>query len=173
MLQSFPRSQTAIDSGYPHSPAAKVELPWPRSDRPPRTTPPVGGPPGVRRPLRHSGATRGTGPWTTACNSIQNADAPLASTRLVRVTHPFHPFSGQKLACLGERYNRYGRRLLLQIDDQTICSVPPQWTDLVAQDPEIVMGERRALFRVADLVELARLVERLGRRDPLETSDGA
>jgi hypothetical protein len=91
----------------------------------------------------------------------------------VRVTHPFHPFRGQKLACLGERYNRYGRRLLLQIDDQTICSVPPQWTDLVAQDPEIVMGERRALFRVADLVELARLVERLGRRDPLETSYGA
>jgi hypothetical protein len=91
----------------------------------------------------------------------------------VRVTHPFHPFSGQKLACLGERYNRYGRRLLLQIDDQTICSVPPQWTDLVAQDPEIVMGERRALFRVADLVELARLVERLGRRDPRETSYGA
>ncbi len=88
----------------------------------------------------------------------------------MRVTHPFHPFNGQKLACLGERYNRYGRRLLLQIDDQTICSVPPQWTDLVAQDPEIVMGERRALFRVADLVELARLVERLGRRDPLETS---
>jgi hypothetical protein len=91
----------------------------------------------------------------------------------VRVTHPFHPFCGQKLACLGERYNRYGRRLLLQIDDQTICSVPPQWTDLVAQDPEIVLGERRAFFRVVDLVELARLVERLGRRDPRETSDGA
>ena len=35
------------------------------------------------------------------------------------------------------------------------------------------MGERRAIFRVADLMELARLVERLGRRDPLETSDGA
>jgi len=91
----------------------------------------------------------------------------------VRVTHPFHPFSGQKLACLGERYNRYGRRLLLQIDDHSICSVPPQWTDLVAQDPEIIMGGRRALFRMADLVELARLVERLGRRDPLETSYGA
>jgi len=91
----------------------------------------------------------------------------------VRVIHPFHPFSGQQLTCLGERYNRYGRRLLLQVDDQTVCSVPPQWTDLVAQDPEIVMGEQRALFRVADLMELARLVERLGRRDPVETSDGA
>ena len=91
----------------------------------------------------------------------------------MRVTHPFHPFSGQQFACLGERYNRYGRRLLLQIDDKTICSVPPQWTDLLAQDPEIVLGERRALFRAADLVELARLVEWLGRRGVREASDGA
>ena len=91
----------------------------------------------------------------------------------MRVTHPFHPFSGQQLTCLGDRYNRYGRRLLPQVDDQAVCSVPPQWTDLVAQDPEIVMGEQRALFRVADLMELARLVERLGRRDPVETSDEA
>jgi hypothetical protein len=91
----------------------------------------------------------------------------------LRVTHPFHPFSGQQFPCVGERYNRAGKRLLLQIDDQTVCSVPPQWTDLFAPDPEIVMGARRALFRVADLVELARLVERLSRRDSRETADGA
>lgn len=89
----------------------------------------------------------------------------------MRVTHPFHPLSGRQFTCVGERYNRYGRRLLLQIDDKTVCSVPPQWTDLLAQDPEIVMGERRALLRVADLLELARLVQRLGRRDSVETSD--
>ena len=52
-------------------------------------------------------------------------------------------------------------RLLLEIDDQTVCSIAPQWTDLVAPDPEIVIGEGRALFRVVDLVELARLVARL------------
>ena len=86
--------------------------------------------------------------------------------------HPFHPLSGQQFACVGKRYNRYGTRLLLQIDEQTVCSVAPQWTDLVAPDPEIVMGEGRALLRVADLVELARLVARLARRDSPETSDG-
>jgi uncharacterized protein DUF5372 len=91
--------------------------------------------------------------------------------RLVRITHPFHPFSGQQLVLVGERYNVHGKRLLLQVDDQTICSVPPQWTDLVAPDPEIVMGEQRALFRVADLVELARLVDRLAGRVSLEASD--
>lgn len=54
--------------------------------------------------------------------------------------------------------------LLLQVDDKSVCSVPPQWTDVVAPDPEIVMGEQRALFRVVDLLELARLVDRLSRR---------
>jgi hypothetical protein len=77
------------------------------------------------------------------------------------VTHPFHPFSGVELVCVAERYNRYGKRLLLQIDDKTICSVPPQWTDLAVPDPEIVLGGSRALFRVVDLIELDRLVTRL------------
>ncbi len=47
---------------------------------------------------------------------------------------------------------------MLRVDDRTICSVPPQWTDVVAPDPEIVMGQGRALFRIVDLLELARLV---------------
>lgn len=89
----------------------------------------------------------------------------------MRITHPFHPLSGKQFACVGERYTRYGRRLLLRVDDATVCSVPPQWTDLVAPDPEIVIGEQRALFRVADLLELARLVEQLGRRESLQNSE--
>lgn len=84
------------------------------------------------------------------------------------MTHPFHPLSGRQLACVGERYNRYGKQLLLQVDGETICSVPPEWTDLVAPDPEIVMGEERAIVRVADLLELARLVAGLCKRDSLE-----
>jgi uncharacterized protein DUF5372 len=64
---------------------------------------------------------------------------------------------------VGERYNRYGKRLLLQVDAQTVCSVPPQWTDLAAADPEIVLGGGRALFRLADLMELERLVARVAR----------
>jgi hypothetical protein len=86
----------------------------------------------------------------------------------VRITHPFHPLSGKQLACVGERYNRYGRRLLLRVDEATVCSVPPQWTDLVAPDPELVMGEQRALFRVADLLELARLIDQLGGHEALQ-----
>jgi hypothetical protein len=79
----------------------------------------------------------------------------------VRVTHPFHPLSGRELVCLGERYNRYGTRLLLRVDDESVCSVPPQWTDRVAPDPEVVLGKGRGLLRVADLMELAELVASL------------
>ena len=65
------------------------------------------------------------------------------------------------MACVGERYNRYGMTLLLESDDGLIYSVPPQWTDLVSPDPEIVIGRGRALFRVVDLLELALLMDRL------------
>jgi hypothetical protein len=82
-------------------------------------------------------------------------------TRLVRVTHPFHPLSGRQLECVGERYGRYGRRLLLRVDKDRICSVPRQWTDVATLDPEIVISGGRLLFRVADLLELADLVLRL------------
>ena len=65
---------------------------------------------------------------------------------------------------MGERYTRYGTILLLVADDGVVCSVRPHWTDVVAPDPEIVLGKQRALFRVADLLELARLVDRLSGR---------
>ena len=96
-----------------------------------------------------------------ACNSTRNADASVTATRLVRVTHPFHPLRGQQLLCVGERCNRSGVRLLLMADEETVCSVPRQWTDLVSPDPEVVIGKERALFRVGDLVELAGLIARL------------
>jgi Family of unknown function (DUF5372) len=91
----------------------------------------------------------------------------------VRITHPFHPLSGKRLTCVGERCNPYGKRLLLQVEDGTICSVPQQWTDLVAPDPEIVLGEHRALVRVADLLDLTRLVDQLGSCKSTKEENGA
>jgi hypothetical protein len=38
-------------------------------------------------------------------------------------------------------------------------------------DPEIVIGAQRALFRVADLLELIRLVEQLGRRESVSKAE--
>ncbi|WP_371412301.1 DUF5372 family protein [Ensifer sp. NM-2] len=97
------------------------------------------------------------------CTSSENAAPTSAGQQLVRVMHPFHPLYGQQLPCVGERANSQGKRLLLQTEDATVWSVPPQWTDLVSPDPEVVMGNGRPLLRVADLMELAALVERLSR----------
>jgi Family of unknown function (DUF5372) len=88
------------------------------------------------------------------------------------VTHPFHPLSGRRFANVGTRYNRYGMRILLQVSDRVVCSVPPQWTDSVAPDPEVVIGKGRAIVRVRDLLELDGLVARLRGRDHSKSGDG-
>jgi len=79
----------------------------------------------------------------------------------VSITHPFHPYGGRLLVCVAERANLYGRRLLLAIDPDTICAVPERWTDQVAAEPEVVIGQGRALLRVADLLALEQLLARL------------
>jgi len=40
-------------------------------------------------------------------------------------------------------------------------------------DPELVLGAQQALFRIGDLLELARLVEQLSKRDTMETVERA
>ncbi len=82
--------------------------------------------------------------------------------QLVLVTHPFHPYSGREGVCVAARYNGFGKRLLLRFDDGVICPVPAQWTDLVAPEPEVVMGRGRSALRVVDLIELAKLTTLLG-----------
>ena len=105
-----------------------------------------------------------------ACTSIENADSSSLSLQFVRVTHPFHPLFERRLPCVGKRYNRYGKRLLLQGDDGTVWSVPPQWTDLAGLDPAVVMGDGRAVLRAIDLMELASLVKRLSDRSATRQS---
>ena len=91
----------------------------------------------------------------------------------MRVTHPFHPLSGRQLVRVGERYYRYGTRILLQVGDGVVRAVPRQWTDLVAPDPEMVIGQGHAVLRIGDLLELAGLVAHLRERRPPERPDEA
>ncbi|MFY9830519.1 MAG: DUF5372 family protein [Rhodoplanes sp.] len=128
-----------------------------------------------RRPRSAASKTRRL---RAACNSARNADLTAATPQLVRITHPFHPFSGRSLMCIGERWNRFGKRLLLRVDDDVVCSVPPQWTDMVAPPLHVAMGQGRALFLVEDLLALAGLVTRLsgerpGASDPCNENDAA
>jgi uncharacterized protein DUF5372 len=79
----------------------------------------------------------------------------------VTVTHPFHPYSGQRGVCIAKRGNRAGKRWLLRFDDGQICSIPPQWTDAATPDLEVVAGVGRALCSLTDLLELSELVAHL------------
>lgn len=79
----------------------------------------------------------------------------------MRVVHPFHPLSGRRLVCVGERFNRYGTRVLLQVSKDLVRSVLREWTDLFAPDPDVVMGRGRCLFRIGDLLELTHFIARL------------
>ncbi len=90
----------------------------------------------------------------------------------MRVTHPFHPLFGQRLPCVGRRSNRHGERILLQAADATVWPVPPHWTDLVGEDLEVAMGNGHALLRIADLMELADLVDRLSHKPVLGRMEG-
>ena len=119
-------------------------------------------------PARRPGTARESGHAPVACTSHKNAALSSTDQQLVRVTHPFHPLFARQLPCVGRRYNRHGERLLLQADDCAVWSVPPQWTDLVSPDPDIVMGNGRALLRVADLMELVDLVDRLSGKSPAQ-----
>lgn len=129
-----------------------------------RATSPAAQPTAIR--FRSWPAARRTCLARAACNSGSNAAAAGAAAHFVRITHPFHPYTGRALPCVGERFNRYGKRLLLQVDERTVCSVPPSWTDVVAPDPELVFGDGRALLRFRDLLELNRIVSRLAAKRP-------
>jgi hypothetical protein len=45
--------------------------------------------------------------------------------------------------------------------DQRVCSVPASWTDVEEPDPFVVVSAGRSLFRSAELLALADLLEGL------------
>ena len=54
-------------------------------------------------------------------------------------------------------------RVYFHREGENLVSVPASWTDVVAEDPLVQLAAGRSLFRAVDLIELAQLVERLGR----------
>ncbi|MGN7754560.1 DUF5372 family protein, partial [Sinorhizobium sp. 22678] len=105
------------------------------------------------------------------CTLSENAAPSGADQQLVLVTHQFHPLFGRQLPCVGKRGNLQGDRLLLQTEDGAIWPLPPQWTDLVSIDPEVVASNGRALLLVSNLMELASMVEHLCGRLAAECKD--
>jgi hypothetical protein len=80
-----------------------------------------------------------------------------------RITHPFHPLAGREFEALAlKEYN--GERRVSFLDKKgRQFEIPLNWTDLAGEDTLLNLSARKSWFRAADLVELARLVEGLGR----------
>jgi Family of unknown function (DUF5372) len=82
---------------------------------------------------------------------------------MVRVTHRFHPLFGQDLEFVKRRRNWDADRVYVFDRAGELVSLPVEWTDVVAEDPFVVIAAGRCPFRIADLATLADMVERLGR----------
>jgi len=89
----------------------------------------------------------------------------------VRVTHRFHPLFGRELEFVKRRRNWRADRVYVLDLDGSLLSLPVEWTDVVAEDPFVVVAAGRSPFHIAGLVELAELVDRMRvERSPDDTS---
>jgi uncharacterized protein DUF5372 len=79
----------------------------------------------------------------------------------IRVTHRFHPQCGREFEFVDHRRNWGEDRVYFRDGQGVLGSLPAAWTDVVAEDPFVVMAAGRSPFRVDDLVRLAELVGRL------------
>jgi hypothetical protein len=82
----------------------------------------------------------------------------------VKVTHPFHPLTGQEFGFAFRRCNWGEDRVFVFTEDGAVRGFPAGWTDAAPADPFVVMAEGRSAFRVQDLLALASLLERLGQQ---------
>jgi hypothetical protein len=85
--------------------------------------------------------------------------------RQVQIQHPFHPRCGQSFALVNVRHNWGEDRVDYRDRAGRLTSIPASWTDVVAPDPVVAVSAGRSPFRLQDLVELARFLQRL--HDPV------
>jgi hypothetical protein len=77
------------------------------------------------------------------------------------LTHPFHPWFGREYEFVVRRRNWGEDRVCVRDEHGEVRSLPAAWTDVAEVDPFVVMAAGRCPFGIADLLELADLVERL------------
>ena len=89
----------------------------------------------------------------------------------MRVTHQFHPLFGHELEFVKRRRNWRADRVYVFDPSGSLLSLPVEWTDVVGDDPFVVVAAGRSPFHTAGLVELTELMAVLrARRSPDDTS---
>jgi hypothetical protein len=86
----------------------------------------------------------------------------MDGVQVFTIIHPFHPLRGQPLPLIA-RCNNWGEPRVQYQDPLTgfLRSIPLIWTDLAPLDPFVELAAGRAILRLSDLQELARLLNTL------------
>jgi hypothetical protein len=89
--------------------------------------------------------------------------------RCFKITHPFHPWSGQTFELVTYLHTWGENRVYFQRrEDDHLVSVPASWTDVIPEDPFVLLAAGRSLFRISDLLELLQIVAESPHKDVKE-----
>ncbi|MDE0608667.1 MAG: DUF5372 family protein, partial [Anaerolineaceae bacterium] len=89
-------------------------------------------------------------------NSAEESRQPSA---MVRVTHPFHPWSGRVFLLLGSVTTGSVALVRCVVDEERVRSLPVAWTDRRRVDDFERMSAGYSLFRADDLEVLRAQVD--------------
>lgn len=79
------------------------------------------------------------------------------SKQCFTITHPFHPWRGQRFD-LVDCQRRWGQwRVYYFAQDGQLAYLPAAWTDVGTKDPFVEQAQGRAVARVEDLLELVKM----------------
>ena len=96
---------------------------------------------------------------SSAAQQTAPSDARLSGQ--FRVIHPFHPLYQQQLEEVG-RTGRWGdQRVWFRTARGDLRTIPLRFTSLAPPDPYLEWGEGKSCHRVAELLELRRLMDGL------------
>jgi hypothetical protein len=94
-------------------------------------------------------------------NVLSIAPIPTAeSSRRVRITHPFHPLSGQQFDLIEQRSCFGASYLYFEDDCGRVREIPAVWTDFVKGDAWVELAAGRSPLHAQYLLELADGMER-------------
>lgn len=74
------------------------------------------------------------------------------------MTHPYHPLFEQQFELIARRQNWGEDRVWFEDREERVQSLPTSWTDAGGVDRFVAVAAGRSLFRVAELIELARQI---------------
>ena len=101
---------------------------------------------------------------------IRPSNAPLCGEQAetFQITHPFHPWFGKTYLLVHYRHSWGQDRVYFHDESGTLWSVPARWTNVVADDPFVVVAAGRSPFRVTDLIQLNRMVREIKSQHPID-----